>query len=437
MNAPPRGPRRRRRLILALAGLLLAGGVGWLLAGPGCWLVREAARRAPPPAPEGRCASGSFRHVQGVGVLTLWGAPRERGYAHGRLLARPVLDVAEAVCGTGLLLSDPADYERKILPLMERFQFEPDDEQELRGLFQGVRDALGDRARLRSLGRQLRLEDLKALNTAGDWYRQACSSFAAWGPAGGRGHVWVGRNFDFYPTRAFFAHQMIVVHRRAEGKLAWATVSAPGLIGCITGLNQEGVFASVHDVYLPRREPEGGHAPRLLVLRRLMERCRARDLAAQALPVFRARRALFDNAVLLAAPVRDGTPPALVFEYDGNRADGGGVTVRAPADNGPRWPAGTIGCTNSFRKRAAPSSHPLEYRYGLMRSVLAARLGRGRQVDFEAGRKVMGACRLPITLHTVVADLDELDFWYAAGEFLQPPGRGDYLKLPLGEWLRR
>jgi len=433
------GPPRRRRRLAALGVLgaaILAGSVAVAFKG-GCALVDEVVSPAPEPCPTGVTPYGKFERVEGIGVLTVWGPPYERGWAHGFLLARGVLDMVDSVCGSNLLLSDRSDYAAKILPLMRNFSFEPDDESELKGILDGVRAKLGDEAGLGRIGRPLSLDDLKAYNTAGDWYRQGCTSFAAWGAQTEGGHVWVGRNFDFMPARAFFPHQMIVVHRRNGADRAFATVSAPGLIGCITAVNERGVFTSVHDVFLPLRPAEGTFTPRLLVLRRLVEACDARDLEAQALPILEARRQMFDNAVLLAAPVSDGTRPALVFEYNGDRTKDRGVTVRRSEDNEPELSREMITCANHFRKRVVQdlTFAPSEYRYPLMRRVLMAKTGRGEKVGFDVSRKTMGAVRLPITVHTAILDLNALDFWFAPGDFLSPPGNRDYVKLPLKTWL--
>ncbi|HPD16803.1 MAG TPA: C45 family autoproteolytic acyltransferase/hydrolase [Planctomycetota bacterium] len=401
----------------------------------GCYVLKESVVKAPHPMEAGAVEHGRFVRVEGVGVLTLWGNPYERGFAQGRLLAPAILDMVDAVCGSNLLLTHKKDYERVILPLVERFEFEPDYELELQGIFDGVRQALGDGAVLRRLGRPLTRNDLKAYNTAGDWCRQACSTFAAWGHRTRDGHVWVGRNFDFLPVKAFFSHQMLVVHEAHEGKRAFAAVTAPGMIGCLTGINEAGVFVSVHDVFLPRRPLEGSYSPRLLVLRRLMENCSATDLAAQAVPLLEARQQMFDNAILLAAPVTDGTPPALVFEYNNDYANDRGVTVRGPAENEPELAQEMLACTNHFRKRRKQPFALADYRYPLLRRVLHAETRGEEKLGFEAARKAMGAVRLPITSHTVVADLNTLDFWFATGEFLEPPHRGDFVKLPVKSWL--
>lgn len=401
----------------------------------GCGLVDELFTATPPPAAEGREPFGTFRRVNGVGVLSLWGSSYQRGLAHGRLLAQGVLDMIDTICTSNLLLQSRGDYERVILPMMARFSFTPEEEAELRGILDGVRSVLGVKAVLKRIGRPLTLEDLKAYNTAGDWYRQACSSFAAWGEGASDGHVWVGRNFDFLPARAYFAHQMIVVRRALDDKKAWASVSAPGMIGCITGINADGVFAAVHDVFLPRRPVEHGCVPRLLVLRRLMETCTAGDLERQAVAILEESKQLFDNNILLAAPVTDGTSPALIFEYNGDRTKDKGVTVRRPADNEEYFGREMIACTNHFRKRLRPGFNPLRYRYPLIGRILKAKTRRGEKVDFDLARRTMAAVRWPITVYTVIADLNTLEFWLATGEFLSPPNRDDFIALPMKAWL--
>ena len=433
MTAPPVKPRRNRRL--RWMGLLLGAGLAYVyFFTPCCNIIEEGLRPAPPSAGEGEHEFGRFARVQGVGVLTLWGEPHQRGLAHGTLLAQPILDMVDTVCGTNLLLSDTADYDRKILPLVERFVFSPDDEAELRGLLDGIRKSIPS-PRLERIGREITLADLKAYNAAGDWYRQGCATFAAWGSCAKDGHVWVGRNFDFLPAKAFFSHQMVVVHRPLPARKAWASVTAPGMIGCITGLNADGVFVSVHDVFMPLRPLAGGYVPRLIVLRRLIETCEARDLRAQAVPILTASKAMFDNSIFLAAPVRDGTSPALVFEYNNDPAHDSPVTVRSSGDNEEGLSREMLTCTNHFRKRAEPKSEIGCYRYPLMRRVLMAKTGRGEKVDFDIARKTMGAVRLPITVHTALVDLNTLEFRLAEGEFLSPPGNRDYVTLPMKEWL--
>jgi len=404
----------------------------WVASFPGCATSPQLLAAA-------SCSHGSLAYVKAVPILKLTGTPYESGYAHGWLTAPGILDMVDAVCASNLLLANSDDYERKILPLVKHFDLESSQEQELQGVLDGIRARLGDRAVFKSKGRPLTYDDLLAYNTCGDWYRQACSSFAAWGSSTQGGHVWVGRNFDFLPNPTFFPYQMVIVRNSPSGH-SWATVAVPGMIGCITGINDCGVFAAVNDAFLPVRPAQGQFSPRLFVVRSLMESCEARDLAAQAAPILRAHRQMFDSSILLAAPVSDGTSPSLVFEYDGRQDKTGGVTIRSAGDNPPQLSPEMITCTNHFQKRDDPSFNLLEtlmeYRHPLLGLVLKTTVARRQPVDFTAARKTMGAARLPSTVHTVIADLNTLDFWYAPGKFFSPPAKQDFVKLPLNTWLR-
>ncbi|MCY2925998.1 MAG: C45 family autoproteolytic acyltransferase/hydrolase [Planctomycetota bacterium] len=352
------------------------------LPGRGLWVLAAAlvlsvgagaATGQPAGAPEGKDEFGEFRRVQGVGVLTLWGTPYQRGLAHGRLVSQGVLDMVDRLCGSNLLIRREGDYDRVVLPLMARFHFEPDDEDELRGILDGVKERLGDKAVLRRLKRPLSIPDLKAYNTAGDWRRHACSSFAAWGTLTKDGHTWVGRNFDYLPAPEYYPNQMIVVQRAAAGKEAWAGVGVPGLIGCITGLNAKGVFLATHDVHLPVGKPVEGYAPRLLVLRRLMESCSPGALEAQASPILKQRPRMFDSSVLLAGPVQAGSPPAMVFECAAVAKGADGVTVRRCGGDQDAISREAITCTNWYRARPGAPANPADLRYELIRKVLLAR----------------------------------------------------------------
>lgn len=111
------------------------------------------------------------------------------------------------------------------------------------------------------------------------------------------------------------------------------------------------------------------------------------------------------------------------------------MTLRTSKDNEPGLTREALTCTNHYRKREAPTGNLTHYRYPLMRRVLTAKIDRGQKVGFDIARKTMGAVRIPITVHTVVANLNTREFWYAAGAFLQPPGNRDYVRLPVRRWL--
>ncbi len=140
---------------------------------------------------------------------------------------------------------------------------------------------------------------------------------------------------------------------------------------------------------------------------------------------------MFDSNVLLAAPVSDGTPPALVFECAGDLKAADAVTVRLPGED-KMLPGPAIACANHFRKRPECAQDDVGRRYRTVARTLGV---KGQRVDFATARDTLQAASVSITMHSVVADLNTRDFWYAAGEMLAAPSPGKFVKLPVKEWL--
>ena len=45
--------------------------------------------------------NGTLTEIDGMPVLRVWGTPRERGYAHGFLLAEQIVPLADGFLGSG------------------------------------------------------------------------------------------------------------------------------------------------------------------------------------------------------------------------------------------------------------------------------------------------------------------------------------------------
>ncbi len=94
-----------------------------------------------------------------------------------------------------------------------------------------------------------------------------------------------GRNFDF-PTFGFLDRYSMVVVYRGKGKHAFASVTFPGLVGCVSGLTDVGLCRAVLVVNLsndgaPRFDPAG--VPIEMCFRRVMEECKTVDEAEKLL----------------------------------------------------------------------------------------------------------------------------------------------------------
>ena len=72
-----------------------------------------------------------------------------------------------------------------------------------------------------------------------------CSSFAAWGEKSEDGNLILGRNFDFYVNEAFAENKIIAFIKPKEG-YPFMTVTWPGMIGAVSGMNKEGLTVTIN-----------------------------------------------------------------------------------------------------------------------------------------------------------------------------------------------
>lgn len=338
----------------ALGGALLAL---VLLPAPG----RRALARDGGPEP---ALCGRLLEHEGQRVLLLWGSPRERGFAHGYLCADRIVEGLAHDLGKVLAPLLPL-YEGVITRLVvPRFAFEADEAEELEGLLEGLRARRGaEGLEVPGLARPVGLTDLQALNTFGDWYGMGCSSLAVWGERTADGEPLVGRNFDFAGLTLPLEGQHVVVHAPRPGRAGWIGVSHAGSIGVVTGLGAGGRYVALHDVRVRTglAQAARGNAPRLLVLRRLLEAPGEGDFVAAAVRRLGTWPTLYGNNLLVAAPrPPGGGPAAAVLEYDPRLDLEQGVTPRLPeAANlaeygGLALAADCLLCTNHFRARPPP-----------------------------------------------------------------------------------
>jgi hypothetical protein len=223
--------------------------------------------------------------------------------------------------------------------------------QELQGILDGIEARFGGTPVVAALFREITYDDLLAMNCVADALASACSSFVAWGPLTADGNTLAGRNLDWNLISTLFGQELIMVQAPdpAGPALGWVSITWPGLIGCYTGMNSEGVTVSVHDAPAGRALEGKGFIPRTFALRDAIEAAKAASAIDDIKRVLRARAVTVGNNVPVAMPFAGKAPPAVVFEYDGNVAQSDGVTVRLPDGSGYQV------CTNHYRSRAQPT----------------------------------------------------------------------------------
>jgi hypothetical protein len=344
---------------------------------------------------------GSLSVEKGIRVLRLHGTSQEMGYAHGFLLAAEILEGFESYIVYSPVVGGPKNYEARIAPKVRReMAFLPEHEAELAGMLEGIRSALGDRARVPALDRALELNDLKVLNSYGDWYQFACSSFSAWGKLTPDGETITARNFDFFPTPILEKAQLLVAYAPSDrSRKRWVDVAFPGVLGVISGMNEDGVGLFVHDVRRrPGAEHETGVHARLLVLRSAIESTGPDGAPGIVWKKLQALTSSMGNNVQVTSPFDGKHAPAAIIEYDGVEDQDGGASFRAPADG-----ALTVCCTNHYRVRSSPSSCR---RYTKMTELLAEAEAKGQKIDAVKARSIMGSIVqnsvFSRSLHTVI-----------------------------------
>ena len=310
------------------------------------WTVAETPAVAAP-------VHGKLSIVEGIRVLSLWGAPEERGYAQGLLLGHDIVQLLDAWVSRGLqsaraeargshAFAESQRITRAVFDWPDAFQAE------LRGLLRGIEAAHEGPAHVPALGRPISFDDLLTINALPELSMLGCSSFAAWGPLTHDHLTLAGRNLDWHAVPSLAEAQIVTVYGADERhqRLGWVSVTWPGFIGCLTGMNGEGVTLSMHDVSVlppaeamallapsadstPRDRPSPPFLPRGLILREAIESARSQTAREDIDRVLRRHRSLTGNNLPVSLPFRGTEPASLVFEYDGHVGTQGGLMVRA------------------------------------------------------------------------------------------------------------
>jgi len=245
-----------------------------------------------------------------------------------------------------------------------------------------------------------------------------CTSFVARGDASVDGHAILARNFDFEAGSVYDEHKVVFLVRE-DGKIPFASVAWPGLVGVLSGMNAAGLGVVVH----------GG---------------RARDTQSTGEPVVHTARALLEEAhtvdeAISLLETKDAMVSHILFLVD---ASGDAAAVeRAPGEKPyvRRIEGSTLALTNHFEgpfasdpknqwvrdhtstlPRRARLDELLAKRTTPMSatdavSILRDKKGAG-DVDLPLGNR--GALDAVIATHAVVMDATARQIWVSEGPHL-------------------
>ena len=241
------------------------------------WLAGSPLAASPPLDkqifPEARFERGELKYIHGLPVLIVQGTPAEIGRQEAVLTA----DGLKAV----------SDYPKRLLELLGRKQQWPQFVAMAERLW--PQSSLEHREELQAFMEQSGTDRGVVLvgNMIMDLHRGtfACSSLIVEPNKSATKQPLFGRNLDFYPLGLLDKHGLVTVYR-PKGKHAFVSIGFPGILGCLSGMNDAGLALAVHEVYLaadgaPMFNPKG--MPYTFCFRQILEECASVDDAQRLL----------------------------------------------------------------------------------------------------------------------------------------------------------
>ena len=376
--------------------------------------------------------NGTLTEIEDVSILRIWGTSFEKGYAHGYLLAEDIVTMLENFIANSTFGLNAATWENQVIPSIGMFTIVPRFEQELEGMLEGIeaRKAAGT-VHLACLGRDMLYEDLAAINIGPDFFSLGCSSFAGWESMTTDGRTITGRNFDWTEIPGVFEDQFVIAYIPEPGneELGFVTINWPGIIGCFTVMNEEGVTLNINDTngYSPT-ETSGFH-PRILIYREAIESAHAETAVSDVENVLKSRMTSTPQNLMVTMPHMNGNACSVVFEYDGDLSVENGVTVREPED-GILYQI----CTNHCRERKPPVECD---RYALLSTQLeelATNAGENRLTKEKAWELLEGVAQGSGTHHRVIFEPNQ-KLIHVALSVVVPAPQYDAVTLNVSELL--
>jgi predicted choloylglycine hydrolase len=329
---------------------------------------------------------GELKYINDMPVLIVSGTPEEMGAAHGTLALKTAPKVI--------------DYPRGLLKLFNA--------ESLYGVFVHTGTTMYNRfpaeyrKELDAIAQSSGIEKDKLIvgNTLFDIKKiLACSSILVEPERSATGGPLLGRNLD-YPSLGYIQDYTLVTIYRPAGKHAFASVGFPGLLGCLSGMNDAGLSVAILEVMElkegePHFDPEG--TPYALCYRKLLEDCTTIEEAKRALTAM--HRTTTTNLV-----VADKKGVA-IFEVSPKKV------VQRPA-------VGGVGaCTNHYCTEELRPTKTTDVAYTLERlKVLEKARDRTEKLDIGDVRKYLDdACLPEFTLQSMVFEPATLKLHLAYG----------------------
>ena len=447
--------------------------LGWYAAEAGAWidpvdLSRGGTGRAdltlrrPTPFPrDARTVEhGALRILKGLPVLQLQGTARERGFAHGFLVGKQIVDFFEFY-----VLEDSwqsaARYQAEFVPFLQsHFDYDPEYLVEVDAVVEGM-SASGMDMRVEWLGRDFQRVDLLAINAyverraaqpspaaTSSLDGPACTQFAFWGEAtqGSElaGGLIAGRNMDGEVDlrKVTVSHFLLFAVDPSEpGRRRWVSAMWPGFVGTLTGINEEGLYAMENAGGTGPGPVVDGLTPCSWVQRNILENAGSEstpESVGNAIDAFRsAGRGTFGagSIILWAVPYRGQPAPAFVSE-----GDRFGTAIRKPGEVAPASPFGIM-AANHYMTYGVDPNRPGTYfgkemsfsslwRYEAGMNTLGAWARQKKPLGTEDMRRLLQSVAQGTTEHSVIFRANDMTLDVAVDDL-----KTDLWDAPYQRWV--
>jgi uncharacterized protein (DUF2141 family) len=355
---------------------------------------------------------GALKWIKGFPVLQLWGTAEERGFAHGYLVGKQIIDFFEFY-----IIEDSwgsaKRYQDIFVPFLEgNFNYPSEFQKECDAVIRGMQ-ASNMNMFVEVLGRDFNRTDLLAINAyierraaSPGVHPSSCTQFAFWGSkTEGQSYnsgLIAARNMDGEcdVRKVTVSHFLVyAVDPSESGRKRWVSTMWPGFVGTISGINEEGLYSMENAGGSgPGPVPEG-IVPCSWIQRIILEKQGKEASPESVLKMMKPFACstggitAAGSIILWAVPYEGQESPA--FVYEGGRT---GFAIRTPTDVRP------LGRTNIMA-----SNHHLVYGFDSNRPGESL----GRPVSFSS------RWRYETGLHT-------LEAWYRQGLF---PGFDQAVRL--------